>query len=124
MTLYVPESRDLAEVLFERREEDGVPAMKAAGQLLRLLHEKGVDHPDLNLKNILISSSPSIAPALVLDLDRARLRSHLSARRRRRMLNRFWRSAVKWEARTATVLGRDVREAFEEGYGDSGGGFD
>lgn len=121
VTLYVPESRDLAEVLFEGTGEEGGAAMLAAGQLLRILHEKGLDHPDLNLKNILISSSPATAPALVLDLDRARLRRHLSARRRRRMLDRFWRSAAKWEARTGTVLGRNLWEAFEGGYGGSGG---
>lgn len=123
MTHYVPESRDLAEVLFEGAGEDGLPAMRSAGELVRLLHEKGVHHPDLNLKNILISAdheSPTGKDgvrALILDLDRARLGRTVGERARRRMLERFWRSARKFEERTGKSLGSEMRGAFEVGYG-------
>lgn len=145
VTELVPHSRDLATILFdpEPGAGPGAPfstgqaegrarpwrvepesAMGAAGSLVRTLHEAGVVHRDLNLKNILIAadpagadSSPGAVRALVLDLDRATVRSPVGERARRRMIDRFWRSARKWEERTGDVLGAGVREAFEAAYG-------
>lgn len=135
ITEYVPDSMDLAAVLFGGAAAghsvgappfDPAAAMRAAGALVRHLHDDGVVHRDLNLKNILIAGSVSgergagadgSIRALVLDLDRASLRSRVSERARRRMLERFWRSARKWEARTERVLEPVLRRAFEDGYG-------
>lgn len=44
--------------------------LKAAGEAVRRLHDAGVDHVDLNLKNILLRPD---GRALVIDLDRCRL---------------------------------------------------
>lgn len=139
VTRLVPGARDLAAVLFPGRALDGgvvpapawpagagpspdpVPAMRAAGSLVRLLHDRGVVHRDLNLKNVLIApgepgreSEP--VRALVLDLDRALLRDRVSKRARQRMLDRFWRSARKWESRTGVRLEPVLRQVFEAGY--------
>lgn len=46
-------------------------ALRAAGQAIRRLHDAGVDHVDLNLKNVLVL--PSGDEARVIDLDRCRL---------------------------------------------------
>lgn len=91
-------------------------AMGAAGRLIRRAHDGGLVHPDLNLKNILVTAGPE-PEAVLLDLDRGRLAGEVSDRARRRMLNRFWRSARKWERRTGRVLGAGLEEAFAEGYG-------
>ncbi len=99
---------------------DRAAAMEAAGRLLRTLHEHGVSHPDLNLKNVLITepARPGGMPrALVLDLDRARIRRRLGERARRRMIERFWRSARKWETRTGERVGPAIEAAFRAGYG-------
>lgn len=130
VTEYVPDSRDLAAVLFgdapaaPATRFDPAAAMRAAGSLVRRLHDGGVVHRDLNLKNILIAGpEPGVSGdtdalrALVLDLDRASLRSRVGERARRRMLDRFWRSARKWEARTERGLDPALRRAFEGGYG-------
>jgi 3-deoxy-D-manno-octulosonic acid kinase len=144
VTRWVPGSRDLARILFGRSDfgdpvaeapaEGGArgdtgpaasgaePAMAAAGRLVRRLHDAGVDHPDLNLKNVLIAGPPGDPDALVLDLDRARIRTRLTDARRRSMLARFWRSAGKWEARTGVALPPSLRQAFEAGYSDRPGG--
>lgn len=107
--------------------------MRVAGRLVRLLHERGVAHPDLNLKNVLLAAEPGAAepgaggvrpaawPAdepfpLVLDLDRASVGDPLPAARRRAMLERFWRSARKWERRTGRHLEPGLAEAFRAGY--------
>lgn len=139
VTRYVPDSRDLAAVLFpggslEGGKEprpahsasepapDAEAAMQAAGSLVRLLHDRGVVHRDLNLKNILITGSESGdggVRALVLDLDRASVRERVDERARRRMLDRFWRSARKWETATGRPLAVRLRAAFEAGYGSS-----
>jgi hypothetical protein len=144
-TRWVPGSMDLATLLFGAAGTSGAvglsegkrghdddscrAAMEAAGRLVRILHDRGVDHPDLNLKNILLASPGSIRGAdvsdggdaelraLVLDLDRARLYDGpVGARARRRMLDRLWRSARKWERRTGRLLPLPLRRAFETGY--------
>lgn len=128
VTEYVPDSKDLADILFGDppggTRFDPAAALRAAGVLVRRLHDGGVLHRDLNLKNILIAgqepgASGTADPlrALVLDLDRASLRSRVGKRMRRRMLDRFWRSARKWEVRTERRLDPALRRAFEDGYG-------
>lgn len=128
VTELVPESRDLAAVVFGGGDEDrAVAAMAAAGDLVRTLHERGVVHRDLNIKNVLIADdgpgtgSGSGRPtgevrALILDLDRASVRARVGGRARRRMLERFWRSVRKWESRTGQPLAPGVRQAFEGAY--------
>jgi 3-deoxy-D-manno-octulosonic acid kinase len=127
VTEYVSGSRDLAGVLFHDDPSpfDAGRAMRAAGSAVRLLHERGGIHRDLNLKNILVAGgagpgSEDGVGALILDLDRASLRSGVSERARRRMLDRFWRSARKWERKTGRRLEDGVEAAFREGYREWG----
>jgi 3-deoxy-D-manno-octulosonic acid kinase len=140
VTCWVPDSVDLATLVFGgqagspppvgtrdrewyRDEDVRGAAMGAAGRLVRLLHDRGVDHPDLNLKNILVAA-PRDADgagreprALILDLDRVRLGDGpVPGRGRGAMLARFWRSAAKWERRTGRPLSPSLRSAFEAGY--------
>jgi 3-deoxy-D-manno-octulosonic acid kinase len=99
------------------RDPGAVPAMAAAGRLVRRLHDAGLQHPDLNLKNILVRGTGGTGPdALVIDLDRGRIVRSVSGRARRRMLDRFWRSVAKWERRTGRTLEPATRSAFEEAY--------
>ena len=134
VTRHVPDSRDLAAVLFPGGSLQGPPtgdgsrpedttdqaqaAMEAAGRLFRQIHEAGIDHPDLNLKNILIAGTGPALVALVLDLDGARVGdgSPVGDRARRRMIARFWRSGRKWERATGSEIGPALTAAFEAGY--------
>ncbi len=97
--------------------------LELTGRLFRTLHDGGVMHPDLNLKNILIVGRGPSPGARVLDLDGARLRVRIGKRARRRMIERFWRSARKWSARTATALDPAWVDAFEAGYDGGGDGW-
>jgi 3-deoxy-D-manno-octulosonic acid kinase len=137
VTVWVPDSIDLATLLFPppagappvaaAPADAGVAghadAMRAAGRLVRLLHDRGVVHPDLNLKNVLLAAGvdgtggDGEPRALVLDLDRATLGDGaVPDRARRAMLDRFWRSARKWERRAGRALPASLRPSFEEGY--------
>lgn len=64
-------------------------------RLVRNMHERGVEHRDLNLGNLLIREDDGLA-AFVIDLDRGRLhRGPLGFRPRQRALRRLERSYVK-----------------------------
>ena len=124
VTEFVPDSADLATVLFPEaaacpatRDRPAIPpaeAMAATGRLIRLLHDRGMVHPDLHLKNILLTAQPP--RAMVVDLDKATIRARVGQRARGRMLERFWRSARKWEGIAGSRLSEAVRDAFERGY--------
>ncbi len=99
-------------------------AMRAAGRLFRRLHEGGVVHPDLNLKNILLAGGADDPAALVLDLDGATITSRVGDAARMRMVARFWRSARKWQKAMGVELDPSLGAAFEAGYqgGETGPG--
>ncbi|HBP23517.1 MAG TPA: hypothetical protein DEA08_37780 [Planctomycetes bacterium] len=86
-------ARDLVAVLREEQGRARSRALAAAGEAIRLLHEAGVDHVDLNLKNVLIDRE---GRGVVIDLDRCRIGADpVSEDTRRRNLLRLYRSWVK-----------------------------
>lgn len=99
--------------------------LRAALVAVRLLHERGIDHADLNLGNLLVRNGPDGAgvEAFVLDLDRARLgpTAPLSPARRRAALRRLARSCAKITGSPAP-LGPGTESAWIELYaGDDPG---
>jgi hypothetical protein len=70
--------------------------LRRVGGAIRRLHDAGVEHPDLQVRNVLLCSSPP-ERVVVIDLDRARLRAAAPppARVRASHLGRLVRSAVK-----------------------------
>ncbi len=71
--------------------------LRAALRAVRVMHDAGVEHPDLNLGNLLVRTREGAPPeAFVVDLDRARLRDGpLPVRKRRAALLRMERSYLK-----------------------------
>jgi len=67
-------------------------ALAAAARLVRLIHDAGLHHPDLNAGNILLAPDGS---AMVLDLDRARLYDELPLAARFASIARLYRSLHK-----------------------------
>jgi 3-deoxy-D-manno-octulosonic acid kinase len=88
-------ARDLALVLRETRGRERRRAVSAAGEAVRRLHDAGVEHADLNLKNILVREAERGPEAWVIDLDRGRLLEGLEPAARRRNLVRLLRSFAK-----------------------------
>jgi 3-deoxy-D-manno-octulosonic acid kinase len=125
-TRYVPDSADLAEATLGPARFDAagrIAAWRAAGALLRTAFDAGVEHADLNLRNILVRrGTDGDTTALLLDLDRASVHHHpLDDSGRAALLARLHRSRRKLEAALRATTGTDELAAFtaalEEGNG-------
>lgn len=89
---------------------DAGDAVVTVATVVRQMHDRGLDHPDLNAGNILLRATPAGLDVCIIDLDRARIRASVSAWRRRLALRRLRRSLADvpagarvqrayWEAR-------------------------
>jgi tRNA A-37 threonylcarbamoyl transferase component Bud32 len=79
-----------------------IGAIGAAARAVRAMHDAGILHADLHLKNILVRIAGETEPhGFVIDFDKARVLPRLGVRQRFRNLARLWRSAEK--ARTTGV---------------------
>jgi 3-deoxy-D-manno-octulosonic acid kinase len=118
-TRFVEGSRDLAAVTLGDSRADAnerASAWHAAGALLRLAFDAGVEHADLNLRNILIAGDAHRPRALLVDLDRAVVHDHkVSDDVRSAMLARLHRSRLKLETRAGQQTGSSELAAFAAG---------
>ena len=122
VTEYVPDTSELAEILFGargREQETRTAALVEAGRLLARLARAGLEHADLNARNILLGRPPdrharvtrgtpagdAAAPrALLLDLDRCRVGREGVPLSPARMLARLERSLEKIGGRSDRPL--------------------
>lgn len=114
VTREVPRSRDLAAALADPDAAARDEAVAAAGRLLATLAAASVYHPDLNLKNVLLSRAEGGGTkAYVLDVDRVHFHPAAEgARVSEWNIARLVRSGDKWreqhglpfEARTVRAL--------------------
>ncbi len=114
VTELVPDARELAGWLDTAAEADRLRAIRAAGAQIARMHESGIAHPDLNLKNFLVRGDCSEPELWILDFDRAVAgRRGVARPRRARDLLRLGRSIrklnVAWSA--------EAEEALARGYG-------
>jgi len=103
VTELVPGAADLAEVVFGsggHREQ----ALRVAGRLVALLGRAGVEHADLNAKNILLAETDQGARAYVLDLDRCTVGTAGATAGASPMRRRLERSLRKLEDRAGRTL--------------------
>jgi 3-deoxy-D-manno-octulosonic acid kinase len=89
-------------------------AWHAAGVLLRCSFAAGVRHPDLNLRNILVTRAGDHVHALLLDLDRVSIAA-VDDIARHAMLERLHRSRRKLESAARELVGAAELAAFEAG---------
>ncbi len=76
---------------------------------LREIHDAGLEHPDLNLGNLLVTSRAGRDGIVFVDLDRASLHAvPLGATGRARALRRLRRSAAKIDPAGRTVSPREL----------------
>lgn len=90
--------------------------IEIAGRAVRKMHDCGILHADLHVKNILARGADGPEPELfLLDWDRSRVLEALSVRQRVSNLLRLDRSADKLSRRGVAVTARD-RQRFLRGY--------
>ncbi len=66
--------------------------LKRAGAVIRLMHDAGIDHADLNMNNILVDKMGAV---YIIDFDKATAHRELGQRGRIRNLKRLLRSLRK-----------------------------
>ena len=89
-------------------------AAQAAGRAVANLHRLGLRHGDLHLGNLLIREQQHDCQAWVIDLDGSHLGPPLSAKEKRRQLNRLCRSLKK--RGLIDRCGPKAQSAFLKGY--------
>lgn len=90
-----------------RRER--IPAIAAAAQAVRAMHDAGLFHADLHLKNILVRLADAESPeAFIIDFDKALLAPHMTVRMRFKNLRRLWKSAEKARAAGFDITRSDM----------------
>jgi hypothetical protein len=119
-TFEIEGARDAASCLASERDlRARRAAIRACGAAVRALHEAGVVHADLNLRNLLVARSPPGAQrldgdpdggtrAFVIDLERSTLPAPLLPRHRVENLSRLLRSAEKLGLLGPVVTRRDL----------------
>lgn len=119
-TRYVPATRDLATAVLSEARADAAARLRlwrAAGGLLGHVFDAGVEHADLNLRNVLVSDD---ARAFLIDLDRAVVRDDpVTGAARAAMLERLHRSRRKLETRYGSQTSVEELAAFAEALGAS-----
>lgn len=96
--------------------------VREAGVLVRDLHRVGLNHADLQPKNLLFVRQESGAPELwVLDLDGSLFADELRRSERRRNLRRLFRGVRRCESRGRPFLARSEFARFLLGYRPEGG---
>ena len=110
---------DLVEVFYGDRPPAGAAraaALEALGRLIRRLHDLGWVHPDLQLRNLLVTAAGAKPVAWLLDVDTCRpMRGDQDAERARN-LARFYRSWAKWNGLRGARLTDADRASFSVAY--------
>lgn len=103
ITERLPGSQTLADHL-----HDATPALLAdVGETIRRFHDAGLDHVDLNARNLLVSDDDKV---WLIDFDRCRLRPKGAWRQRN--LSRLERSLVRFSPANAESLFTAIVEGY------------
>ena len=102
VTRFVEGSADLSAVFGDvRNDAQRHPILDAVARLLSTLTATGAQHPDLNLKNVLITSGDDGYIAHVLDVDRVHFHVPGDPLVARANIERLMRSLRQWRTRLA-----------------------
>ena len=106
VTEFVADAVDLAHLLFkeERSRRERSDVLREVGRLLARSAAAGIEHADLNARNVLVEQERGGPLPLFLDLDRCRVLPPGVRADPRRMLARLFRSLRKHESHNARAL--------------------
>ena len=115
----VPDSRDLgAWMAAARAGGPQVPPqlVRAAGRLLRRLHDAGFLHADLQPNNLLVVGDPREGRLVVLDLDGSSFHARLGLEERARNLARFVRFVQRRDRRDGAAWPKSAWQRLLHAY--------
>jgi 3-deoxy-D-manno-octulosonic acid kinase len=112
ISAFIPNSMDLL-VHFEKGHADILDLIRRSGSLIRQIHDLGVYHTDLHIKNLLLDNSGNL---WLLDLDKAYHFVSLPEFMKRMNLKRFMRSIQKWQAKGRIHPPDEWAASFLKGY--------
>lgn len=119
-TREIPGSRDLFHALGDNRDTSGDRGrlLAAVAEEVRKLHDARIDHPDLNLGNILLAEAAGNGPEIhLIDFDRAVIMDRpLNRKERHSALTRMYRSLVKLSLPEPPPLSFEEKEHFLSSY--------
>ncbi len=103
VTVEIPDTRDLVSVFSSCGSRPSREAnilkqeiAREAGRTIRFMHDHGIYHGDLNLKNLLVQISSSDGPKVyIVDFDRSKISGSLSTGKKMKNIFRLDRSAEK-----------------------------
>lgn len=108
----IPDSSDLLTFL-ERSPDDGAAVIRHTGALIQAIHNAGVYHADLHVKNVVLDRDQT---PWVIDLDKARRFTEMPSLLRYKNTRRFLNSLKKWDGKGRISLPSDWRQSFMSGY--------
>jgi Mn2+-dependent serine/threonine protein kinase len=101
--------KELAQPLAKEKILEKRSVIKKVGELVRSMHEAGIFHGDLNLKNIILQTTdPQNIKGFLIDFDKSFVKSHLKENLRTRNLLRLNRSAEKFKSQGLPITRTDV----------------
>jgi 3-deoxy-D-manno-octulosonic acid kinase len=114
-TILIPGSRDAAAWLGGAAGDGKLEMLREAGRQMSAMHQAGVAHPDVHLRNLLVVDADGGPEVWLLDFDKARVHAGPVPRARRATdLRRLARSARKLNA----DVGAEGWTALRDGYGE------
>jgi 3-deoxy-D-manno-octulosonic acid kinase len=115
-TILIPGARDAAAWLANGTGNGKLEMLREAGRQMAAMHEAGVAHPDVHLRNLLVADADGGPEVWLLDFDKARVHDGPVPRARRATdLRRLGRSARKLKA----DIGGEGWASLREGYGET-----
>lgn len=109
---FIPDSRDLL-VYLEKDHTDNLELLHKSGTIIRQIHDLGVYHTDLHIKNLLMDNTGNL---WVLDLDKAYQSDPLPEFMKQMNLKRFMGSVKKWQKKGRIHLPDKWASNFLDGY--------
>jgi 3-deoxy-D-manno-octulosonic acid kinase len=101
--------KELGQPLTKEKVLEKRIVIKKVGELVRSMHDAGIFHGDLNLKNIIFQTTdPQNIKGYLIDFDKSLLRPHLKENLRTRNLLRLNRSAEKFKNQGLPITRTDV----------------
>jgi len=100
-------------------KETAIHLLGAVGRAIRRMHEAGIYHADLNVKNILVRTENGHHEVYLIDFDKARLQAgRISALHANRNLHRLLRSVRKLDPQRRFFSEQDwtaLMESYDQG---------